>query len=47
MAFFLKFLAVWLILDGILSIVYATDKRVFSQVIRVIRSIFGVVLFFA
>ena len=47
MAIFLKFLAVWLVLDGILSIVYATDKRAFSQVIRVIRSIFGAVLFFA
>jgi hypothetical protein len=47
MEFFIKFLAVWLVLDGILSIIYTTDKRFLSQITRVVRSIFGVVLFFA
>ena len=43
---FCKILAIWLILDGILSFIYSTDKRFLSQATRIIRSILGAILFF-
>jgi hypothetical protein len=36
------YLGLWLVLDGVMSIIYVNDKRWFNQVGRVIRAIIGV-----